>query len=74
MPRPTIDEPDEPRTVGDRRLRVRQQPRKRQVHERAASLLHELLQRSQHTEVLVGEPLVWWDGLRFRAAVDMACS
>jgi hypothetical protein len=23
---------------------------------------------------LVGEPLVWWDGLRFRAAVDMACS
>ena len=23
---------------------------------------------------LVGEPLVWWDGLMFRAAVDMACS
>jgi len=23
---------------------------------------------------LVGEPLVWWDGLRFRAAVDMTCS
>ena len=23
---------------------------------------------------LVGKPLVWWDGLRFRAAVDMACS
>ena len=23
---------------------------------------------------VVGEPLVWWDGLRFRAAVDMACS
>ena len=23
---------------------------------------------------LVGELLVWWDGLRFRAAVDMACS
>jgi hypothetical protein len=23
---------------------------------------------------LVGEPLVWWDGVRFRAAVDMACS
>lgn len=24
--------------------------------------------------VVVGEPLVWWDGLRFRAAVDMACT
>jgi hypothetical protein len=23
---------------------------------------------------LVGEPLVWWDGSTFRAAVDMACS
>ncbi len=23
---------------------------------------------------IVGEPLVWWDGSRFRAAVDMACS
>ena len=22
----------------------------------------------------VGEPQVWWDGSRFRAAVDMACS
>ena len=23
---------------------------------------------------VVGEPLVWWDGSRFRAAVDMACT
>jgi hypothetical protein len=23
---------------------------------------------------VVGEPLVWWDGARFRAAVDMACT
>jgi hypothetical protein len=24
--------------------------------------------------VLVGDPLVWQDGIRFRAAVDMSCS